>query len=64
MGDAAEDLIDGLCCSGCTVFFIELHGYPVLCSSCFERAKADKGRWDPKTNMVDGGLQEALHQEC
>ena len=40
MGEHAEDMLDGLCCSLCGAFFIkdgELyeHGYPVVCIPCY-----------------------------
>ncbi len=34
MGDIADDMICGLTCSYCGVYFESEHGYPVLCSSC------------------------------
>jgi hypothetical protein len=37
MGEQAEDMIDGLCCSECGVYFEEEHGYPVLCETCYKK---------------------------
>ncbi|KKK83057.1 hypothetical protein LCGC14_2797180 [marine sediment metagenome] len=34
MGEIADDIIDGLCCAICGVYFEEEHGYPVACSEC------------------------------
>jgi hypothetical protein len=34
MGEIADDMTDGLCCSECGIYFIREHGYPVLCSGC------------------------------
>lgn len=39
MGDLADDIIEGACCSDCGVYFEEEHGYPVLCKSCWEEEK-------------------------
>ena len=50
MGENADDMIEGLCCSGCGVYFEEAHGYPVLCRGC---KKADP----------DSEIQEAEHDE-
>lgn len=36
MGELAEDIIDGLACSGCGVYFEKEHGYPVYCPNCWE----------------------------
>jgi len=36
MGQIADDMIDGFCCSHCGTYFEEEHGYPVLCKSCYE----------------------------
>ncbi len=35
MGQIADDMINGLCCSHCGNYFEEEHGYPVLCESCY-----------------------------
>lgn len=48
MGEIADDMIDGACCSLCNVYFIEEHGYPVVCSSCFDE---------------DCGYEEATEEE-
>lgn len=34
MGELAEDMLDGLMCSWCGVYFIKPHGHPVVCKSC------------------------------
>lgn len=41
MGEAADDLISGLCCSECGCFFEDEHGFPVLCIGC----------WTPGANL-------------
>ena len=38
MGEIADDLINGACCSNCNQYFVSEHGYPVLCKSCWENA--------------------------
>lgn len=41
MGEIADDMIDGSCCSECGQYFIDddselyTHGYPVLCWDCW-----------------------------
>lgn len=40
MGQAANDIVDGLVCSHCGIYFVESHGYPVLCDEC---AEVDEG---------------------
>ena len=45
MGEIADDMIEGACCSLCGEYFEEEHGYPVACEDC----------WEP-----DCGYQEAI----
>ena len=35
MGEMADDLIEGACCSLCSVYFENPHGYPVACKDCW-----------------------------
>jgi hypothetical protein len=35
MGEIADDMIDGFCCSECGMYFTQSHGYPVLCKDCW-----------------------------
>jgi len=35
MGQIADDIIDGLACEFCGIFFEEEHGHPVVCESCW-----------------------------
>ena len=42
MGQFADDIIYGRVCSDCGTFFEKEHGYPVLCSDCFEADQWDK----------------------
>lgn len=41
MGEIADDIVNGLSCSCCGVYFERKHGYPVLCSDCFEDENID-----------------------
>ena len=34
MGEIADDMIDGACCSLCGVYFEWENEFPVLCASC------------------------------
>ena len=43
MGEVADDMVDGLCCSGCGVYFEKAHGYPVLCHSCYDETPQPYG---------------------
>lgn len=42
MGQAAEDMVNGLSCSWCGVYFKEPHGYPVVCTDCGDSDDYDK----------------------
>ena len=35
MGEIADDMVNGRCCQWCGIYFIEEHGYPVLCNDCW-----------------------------
>ena len=41
MGEIAEDMMDGLSCSECGVYFESDHGHPVLCHDCFKDCQGD-----------------------
>jgi len=41
----AQDMIDGLCCQLCGVYFEEEHGYPVVCEDCYN-SLTDKEKED------------------
>jgi len=34
MGDAADDILDGLCCQVCGEYFDDAAGYPRTCAGC------------------------------
>lgn len=36
MGEIAEDILEGACCQDCGIYFVEAHGYPVLCKECWK----------------------------
>jgi len=36
MGEIADDMLSGLCCSLCGIYFEDEHGYPVVCEDCWE----------------------------
>ena len=53
MGEAADDLIDGVCCSLCGAFFEEEHGYPVICNECWNGlSKAERKDYKKATCEV------------
>lgn len=43
MGTHADEMINGETCSHCGNMFVEEHGYPVLCRSCWFET-ADEGK--------------------
>lgn len=53
MGEIADSMIEGECCSGCNVYFTKTHGYPVLCKDCWED-------WTPKERK---DFQKATYPE-
>lgn len=53
MGEMADDMVEGRCCSHCGVYFEDEHGYPVLCKDCY----------DEETPKERAGLQRATIKE-
>ena len=50
MGEIAEDIVDGSCCSVCGEYFqdkendcIFTHGFPVACKDCFRAGMRKDG---------------------
>ena len=41
MGEIADDMIEGFCCSLCGVYFEKEHGFPVLCKDCWNDASEE-----------------------
>lgn len=54
MGEMAEDNINGACCGWCGIYFVEEHGYPVLCKGC----------WNGSTKKEREGWQQATKREA
>lgn len=50
MGEIADDIVNGACCSWCGEYFSGEHGYPVLCVKCWKEARGQPS---------DPGLQQA-----
>ena len=55
MGECADDMINGLTCSWCGIFFEEAHGYAVICSGC------SKGHSNKELEKLD--VQRATEKE-
>lgn len=53
MGEAADDMVSGLCCSHCGTYFVREHGFPVLCPDCH----------DEETPAERAGIQRATEPE-
>jgi len=53
MGEIADDMVQGACCSQCGIYFDGEHGYPVLCAGC----------WNAATPKEREGLQKAHLEE-
>ena len=44
MGEIANDMMMGHCCSFCSTYFKAEHGYPVLCIQCYiDTAPRERG---------------------
>ncbi|MDR1346819.1 MAG: hypothetical protein LBJ63_00075 [Prevotellaceae bacterium] len=53
MGQIADDIIQGRCCSLCNIYFVEEHFYPVVCEDC----------WADLTNAEKQGYEKAIYEE-
>jgi len=53
MSEMSDELLEGACCSHCGIYFDDIHGYPVLCHSCY----------DSETKAERAGLQRATEKE-
>ena len=42
MGEIADDMIGGHCCSWCGIYFTNEHSYPVVCNECWKDATKDE----------------------
>lgn len=54
MGQIAEDALSGFTCSGCGIFFIKEHGFPVLCTACTQEIPK-KDRLYPQATLKEFG---------
>lgn len=63
MGEIADDLTEGACCSDCGMYFdnpenpnvLYQHGYPVVCQECWQEYTAEE-----RKEAKRAGLQVAL----
>lgn len=62
MGEIADDMACGLCCSECGVYFEEEHGYPVLCNSCWVSQGGNPR--DRRVRVIIDGCQRNIHMEA
>jgi len=67
MGEIAEDMVSGICCSDCGMYFqhpkhkgeLFEHGYPVVCQECWnEYTKQEKEQ--AKNNGLTVAIVETL----
>lgn len=54
MGEVARDIVDGWMCSNCGTYFELPHGYPVLCTCCWDASEDD---------LEKLGIQQATEKE-
>jgi len=64
MGQIAEDMADGTCCTYCNAYFegdapneCGTHGYPVLCKDCWDDLNPSERR-----EAQEAGLQRASYR--
>lgn len=51
MGEIANDMITGRCCSDCGSYFESEHGYPVLCEICWDESTTKERRGYSKSTI-------------
>ncbi len=59
MGEVSHDMVSGSCCSRCSLYFEEEHGYPVLCLACWRAALWTGGRFGYRVAII----QEMNHDD-
>jgi len=66
MGEIADDMVEGFACTWCGVYFEQSHGYPVVCTSCFDGWRQEKQigwKRGKKRLLEQMGLQVAIEKE-
>lgn len=58
MGQIADDMINGFCCSHCGTYFKEPHGYPVLCKDCYENETEEERAGIQKSHIKEVKVNE------
>ncbi len=53
MGEIADSMIAGETCSHCGTMFEEEHGYPVLCTACYEFETEEERAGIPKATIKE-----------
>lgn len=53
MAQLADDVINGLSCTECGVYFKEEHGHPVLCNECFDDIEQDEECFLPRATKEE-----------
>ena len=61
MGEVADSMINGECCSWCGIYFEDEHGYPVVCQGCFKDWCEEDGGSSKKLKKL--GLSVAIEKE-
>jgi hypothetical protein len=59
VGGITEDVVEGLSCSGCGIYFVVAHGYPVLCEDCWK----DIPEVEKSSGITNEGLQKTIEAE-
>lgn len=53
MGEVAEDMNEGACCSLCSTYFWKSHGYPVVCVECWNDLTPKEKKIHPKATHAE-----------
>ncbi len=53
MGQIANDMIDGLSCQWCGIYFEEENGFPVLCDDCWNEATPRERQGFSRTSIEE-----------
>ena len=56
MGEVANDMLDGLMCAWCGIYFVKPHSFQVLCVSCDDVRRVEMPGTTPE-------IQRATHRE-
>jgi hypothetical protein len=63
MGDVADDMVSGACCSRCGCYFEKEHGHPVYCLACWGKTPKEGRRGYSVAIIPEVGAESGEEKE-